>query len=73
MIAERFGGRADDGGAAARDVGAALGVTTGARMATRTAVISFGIEPAISPPLASSHWDVFKKYSSPGGTEPGRP
>src|ERR1035438_4262722 len=67
MIAARFGCRADGNGAGARCFGAAFGVTTGACMATRTASISFGIERAISPPLASSHWEVFRKYSRPAG------
>src|SRR5262249_47634055 len=67
MIAVRFCGRAGDSGAGSRGVGAAPGVTAGACMATRTATMSFVIQWAISPPLASSHWDVFRKYSRPAG------
>ena len=67
MIAVRFGDHGDGGGAGTRGVGATSGVTVGACMAIRTAAMSFGIERAISPPLASSHWDVFKKYSRPAG------
>ncbi len=67
MIAVRFDDHADGDSAGPRGVGAASGFTTGACTATRTAAMSFGIERAISAPLASSHWDVFRKYPRPAG------
>src|SRR5208283_15664 len=68
MIAVFFAGRADGNGAGPRGVEAASGVTTGACMATRTAAMSFGIDRAISPPLASNHCEVFRKYSNSAGS-----
>jgi hypothetical protein len=61
MMVVFFVGRTDGDGAEPR------GITVAVCMATRTAAMNFGIERAISAPLAFNHRDEFKKYSNAAG------